>query len=134
MLINLKRMKNFLKILVIVSAFFLGTKSVNAQHLPPAYEAIFNEIVENFKEIRGGNSIADGKTSLRLLSNERIIIRMDHKRSIKTLTFIKKADEEGATYWMAGNKLTTDMVNKYEKELTKTVEKLLEISRDKAKI
>lgn len=127
-------MKKILKTFVIASTLFIGIKLANAQHLPPAYEAVFNEIVENFKEIRGGNSIADGKTSLRLLSNERIIIRMDHKRSVKTLTFIKKADEEGSTYWMAGNKLTTDMVNKYEKELTKTVEKLLQISRDKAKI
>lgn len=126
-------MKYLLKTVFIMS-LLLWCRTADAQFLPPSYEAIFNEITENFKEIRGGNSIADGKTSLRLLSDEKIIIRMDHKKSVKTLTFIKKADEEGEKYWVSANKLTTDMVNKYEKELTKTVEKLLEISREKAKI
>ena len=115
-------------------SLLIWCRTADAQLLPPSYEAIFNEITENFKEIRGGNSIADGKTSLRLLSDEKIIIRMDHKRSVKTLTFIKKADEEGAKYWISANKLTTDMVNKYEKDLTKIIEKLLEISREKAKV
>lgn len=127
-------MKNLFKIFMITVALLVSMNTAKAQNLPPAYEAIFDEIVENFKEIRGGNSIADGKTSLRLLSNEKIIIRMNHKRSVKTLTFTKKPDEEGSRFWQAQNKLTTDMVNKYEKDLTKIVKKLLEISRDKAKI
>ncbi len=127
-------MKQILRIATIGLTLLFLNNAIQAQNLPVAYEKIFDEIVDNFKDIRGGNSIADGKTSLRLLSNERIIIRMNHKRSVKTLTFIKKPDEEGKTFWQAANQLTTDMVNKYEKELTKTVNKLLEISRDKAKI
>jgi hypothetical protein len=96
---------------------------------------MLNEIVENFKEIRGGNSLnLDKTTSLRLLSDEKIIVRMDHKKSVKTLTFVKKLDEEGEKFWYSDNKVTTDMINKYEKELTKLMEKFLEESRVQAKI
>ncbi len=126
-------MKNFFKTLTLVSTLFIST-TINAQFLPTSYESLFNEIVENFSTIRGGNSIADGKTSLRLLSQEKIILRLTHKKRVKTLTFIIKKDEEGENYWVAGNKLTTDMVNKYEKDLTKTLNTMLEISREKAKL
>ncbi len=126
-------MKNFFRALPIIGMFFIST-TINAQFLPPSYESLLNEIVANFKEIRGGNSIADGKTSLRLLSDEKIILRIDHKRKVKTLTFIVAKDEEGQDYWVSANKLTTDMVNKYEKELTKILNKMLEISRKKAKL
>ena len=59
---------------------------------------------------------------------------MDHRKSVKTLTFIKKNDEEGEKYWVSGNKVTTDMVNKYEKTLTKALNELLKISRKESKI
>lgn len=127
-------MKIFSRVLFIVGLLFLGN-TVSAQFLPPSYEPLFNEIVDNFKEIRGGNSIKSGKTSsLRLLSDEKIIVRMDHKNSVKTLTFIKKLDEEGEKFWYSDNKVTTDMVNKYEKELTKLLNKFLAESRSQAKI
>ena len=95
-------MKNISKLLILVGIIFLST-TINAQVLPPSYESLFNEIVDNFKEIRGGNSIADGKTSLRLLSDEKIILRLDHKRKVKTLTFIIAKDEEGQDYWISAN-------------------------------
>lgn len=126
-------MKKLICILIIFGGVIAGN-NVNAQYLPPSYEPLFDEIVENFKEIRGGNSISDGKTSLRLLSDTKIILRMDHKKSVKTLTFVVKKDEEGNEYWMSFNKLTTDMINKYESDLTKILNKMLEISRDEAKI
>lgn len=125
-------MKNLFKITLLLGIFFIST-SLKAQFLPQTYEALLNEIVENFGEIRGGNSLKDGKASLRLLTQEKIILKIDHKRSVKTLTFIKKLDEEGGKYWVAANKLTIDMVNKYEKDLTKSLTKMLEISREKAK-
>lgn len=121
-----------LKLIIVLTLIFVGTQS-KAQYLPSSYEAIFNEIVTNFEEIRGGNSLNDGKESLRLLNNEKIILRMEHKRKIKTLTFVKKNDEEGQKFWVSDNKLTTDMVNKFEKDLTKVLENMLEISREEAK-
>ncbi len=126
-------MKKILKLTLILSAFFT-VSTANAQYLPQSYEAILNEIVENFKTIRGATAINDGKTSLRLLAEDRIIIRMDHNRSVKTLTFTKAKDEEGQEYWVSDNSLTTDMVNKYEKDLTKVMEKMLDVSRKEAKI
>jgi len=58
---------------------------------------------------------------------------MKHKGSIKTLTFIKKKDEEGQKYWVSANKLSTDMVNKYEDDLTKVLDTMLKLSREQAK-
>lgn len=126
-------MKLILKLTLLIVLFFTTSTSF-AQFLPISYEGIFNEIVENFETINGKNSIKDGKTSLRLLSPEKIIVRMDHRKSIKTLTFIKKNDEEGEKFWVSGNSVTTDMVNKYEKTLTKAIDSLLKISRKEAKI
>jgi len=126
-------MKNFMKLMLIVIAVFIGS-NIKAQQLPQSYEPLFNEIVENFKTIRGGNTINDGKTSLRLLAADKIVLRIDHNKSVKTLTFTKGKDEEGQEYWISGNDITTDMVNKYEKDLTKILEKMLEISRKESKI
>ena len=125
-------MKRIFKTILLVGILFISSSAIG-QYLPTTYEAILDEIVENFTVIRGTTSLKDGKSSLRLLSDEKIILRIDHKRSIKTLTFIKKLDEEGEKYWVSANKLTTDMVNKYEKDLTKTIDKMLEISREEAK-
>lgn len=126
-------MKNFLKLSFILAVLFISSNS-SAQYLPHSYESIFNEMVENFKTIRGGNTITDGKTSLRLLAQDKIVLKIDHKKSVKTLTFVKAKDEEGNDYWVSGNDLTTDMVNKYEDDLTKILEKMLETSRKEAKI
>lgn len=126
-------MKFFVRI-VLIGTVLLFSKGVFAQYLPNSYQGMFDEIVENFKVIRGATSLNEGKNSLRLLSDDKIIIRMDHKKSIKTLTFVIKKDEEGGTYWMADNQLTTDMVNKYEKDLTEVVEEMLKLSRQQAKL
>jgi hypothetical protein len=125
-------MKTLRKI-VYLTGIFLLSLNANAQLVPETYQPIFNEIVTNFETIRGSNSLKDGKTSLRLLSKEKIVIKIDHKRSVKTLTFVIKLDEEGNKYWVADNTLTIDMVNKYESDLTKVLEKMLEISREEAK-
>ncbi len=125
-------MKKLIYILFFAAAL-IGSTKAKAQFLPSSYQAIFDEIVDNFKEIRGGNSLNQGKSSLRLLSNEKIIVKIDHKKSVKTLTFIKKKDEEGNTFWIAANQLTIDMVNKYEDDLTKVLEDMLELSREEAK-
>ncbi len=126
-------MKYLFKVTLIVSALFWGT-SVFGQHLPPAYQGIFDEIVTNFETIRGATSLNDKNNSLRLLKEDKIILRMKHKGSIKTLTFVTKPDEEGNKIWMSDNQLTTDMVEKYEKDLTKVVDSMLALSREKAKI
>lgn len=125
-------MKTSKKIIYLIGILLLSLSS-QAQLVPQTYQPVFNEIVTNFETIRGSNSLKDGKTSLRLLSQEKIVIKLDHKRSVKTLTFVIKLDEEGNKYWVADNTLTIDMVNKYEADLTKVLEKMLEISREEAK-
>lgn len=125
-------MKKILCFSLIFASFFI-VNNLKAQFLPPAYESMLNEIVENFEVIRGTTSLKDGKTSLRMLSEEKLIIRMDHKKMVKTLTFIKQNDEEGNKFWVSANQLTTDMVNKYEKDVTKVVETMHEKSIDEAK-
>jgi len=122
---------------IFIFVFILGSiiigQKVSAQFLPETYQSIFDEIVTNFEEIRGSTSLNEGKTSLRLLDNEKIILRLDHKRSVKTLTFVIKLDEEGNNYWVSANKLTEDMINKYEDDVTKVLEDMLELSREQAK-
>ncbi|PKP12046.1 MAG: hypothetical protein CVU09_00680 [Bacteroidetes bacterium HGW-Bacteroidetes-4] len=122
-----------LKKIVYLTGIILLSLNAKAQLVPETYQPIFNEIVTNFETIRGSNSLKDGKTSLRLLSQEKIVIKLDHKRNVKTLTFVIKLDEEGNKYWVADNTLTIDMVNKYESDLTKVLEKMLEISREESK-
>jgi len=125
-------MKLLFKVMLFVGILILGSNA-KAQFLPPSYEPLLNEIVENFTEIRGTTSLNEGKNSLRLLGEEKIIVKMKHKGSIKTLTFIKKKDEEGQKYWVSANKLSTDMVNKYEDDLTKVLDTMLKLSREQAK-
>jgi len=121
-----------IQIALLFGFVFIGT-TVFGQYLPTSYEGILNEIVENFETIRGANSVKDGSTSLRLLSADKIVLRLDHKRKVKTLTFVRKKDEEGNKYWVSANTLTTDMINKYEKFVTKELTNMLEVSREKAK-
>jgi hypothetical protein len=120
-----------LQIALVIGFFFIGT-SVFSQYLPVSYEGILNNIVENFETIRGANSVKDGSTSLRLLSADKIVLRLEHKRKVKTLTFIRKKDEEGNKYWVSANSLTTDMINKYEKFVTKELTNMLEVSKEKS--
>ncbi len=126
-------MRNLLKLALIAVVLFIGKLSFG-QYLPPSYEPLLSEIVTNFETIRGTTSLNDGPNSLRLLGEDKIILRMKHKGSVKTLTFETKKDEEGNAYWMSSNQLTTDMVEKYEKELTDVLNQMLDISRKKAKI
>jgi len=118
---------------VFIMLVFFGSINVVGQYIPTSYVDILDEISDNFTTIRGGNSIKDGKNSLRFLSQDKIILRIEHKRKVKTLTFIRKKDEEGVKMWMSGNNLTTDTVNKYEKDIKKVLDNMLEISIDKSK-
>jgi hypothetical protein len=118
--------------LLLVVVMFVSS-NVFGQYLPSSYESVLNEISENFATIRGGNSIKDGKNSLRFLSEDKIILRIEHKRKVKTLTFIKKKDEEGSKYWASGNSLTTDTVNKYEKVIKDILDDMLKVSKEKSK-
>ena len=80
-------MKRIIKTILLTGILFISSSAIG-QYLPTTYEAILDEIVENFTVIRGTTSLKDGKSSLRLLSDEKIILRIDHKKSVKTLTFI----------------------------------------------
>jgi hypothetical protein len=111
----------------------LSINSAFGQYLPESYQSMFNEIVVNFESIRSGNSINEGKTSLRLINEDRIVLRVEHKKKVKNLTFETKLDEENKKQWIAANQLTIDMVDKYEDYLTKTLESMHKLSEKKAK-
>lgn len=111
----------------------LCTTNVFGQYLPPSYQPMFNEIITNFETIRSGNSINEGKSSLRVINENRIVLRVEHKKKVKNLTFETKLDEENKLYWVAANQLTIDMVNNYEDYLTKTLESLHKLSEKKSK-
>ncbi len=125
-------MKNIFKVALFVGVLFISA-NIFGQYIPVSYETTLNEITENFKTIRGATSLKDGKTSLRFLSDEKIILRIEHKKRVKTLVFIKGPDEEGGKFWMSGNSLTIDTIDKYEKDITKELENMLKISREEAK-
>lgn len=118
------------------SLFVLGlilfSSEMFGQVLPPSYQPMFNEIVVHFETIRSGNSVTEGKNSLRLINENRIVVRVEHKKKVKNLTFITKPDEENKLQWVAANQLTIDMVNKYEDWLTKTLESLHKLSEKKS--
>ncbi len=121
-----------IKLLCIVGLFVFA-RNVSGQYLPESYQPMFNEIVTNFETITSGNSINDGSTSLRVINDDRIILRVKHKKQVKNLTFETKLDEESKKIWVAGNPLTIDMVNKYEDYLTKTLEDMYALSDKKSK-
>ena len=118
---------------ILALGFILFTTEIFSQDLPASYQALFNEVVINFKSIRTGNSITQGKNSLRLINDNKIVLRTEHQKKVKNLTFVTKLDEENNLIWIAENQLTIDMVNKYEEYLTKTLESMLEFSAKKAK-
>ena len=117
---------------LITFCFILIAAKLQCQELPPSYQAMLNEIVTNFETIRTGNSVTKGSTSISVLDKDKIALRVEHKKSVKNLTFIKQPDEESQMYWVAANQLTTDMVNKYEDYLTKTLESMLKLSEKKS--
>lgn len=122
----------FLKALFVFSLIFFVTNTYG-QELPESYQALFNEVVTNFESIRTGNSITKGDNSLRVINEKRIVLRTEHKKKVKNLTFIKKLNKDNELVWVASNQLTIDMVNKYEEFLTETLTEMLEFSREKAK-
>ena len=118
---------------LIVIGLILFTSKIFSQDLPPSYEPMLNEIVVFFETIRGSNSITQGKNTLSVLDENKVALRIEHKGSVKNLTFEKTPDEEGKLYWIASNELTTDMVNKYEKDLTKILESMYKLAEKKSK-
>lgn len=124
-------MKGLKVLLVLGVLLFAG--NVKGQYLPESYQPMFNEIVVNFKTITSGNSINEGKISLRVINDDRIVLRVEHKKKVKNLTFETKLDEENKKVWVAANDLTIDMVNKYEGYLTKTLEDMHKLSEKKSK-
>ena len=124
-------MKKF-KILFILGLILLASDTIG-QYLPASYQPMFNEIVKNFETISSGTSINEGKNSLRFFNENKLVLRTEHKKKIKNLTFVTKLDEENKLYWVAASELTTDMVNKYEKSLTKTLKSMHKLSEKKSK-
>jgi len=121
-----------LKTLMVLCLILFATE-IFGQYLPPSYQPMLNEIVENFETIVGSNSISQGKNSLSVLNKNKIALRVKHKKKVKNLTFETKLDEENNLFWVAASELTTDMVNKYEDYLTKTLESMHKLSVKKSK-
>lgn len=124
----MKIVKTFL-----VLGLILFTTEIFGQNLPVTYQTMFNEIITNFKSIRTGNSISQGRTVLSVNNENKITLRIDHQKKVKNLTFITKLDEESKLIWVPANQLTIDMVNKYEKDLTEVLTTMFELSAKKAK-
>ena len=120
------------KTLLAFGLIFLTTEIV-AQELPENYQTTLNEIVTNFENVRGSTSVVDGKNSLRVLNENKIVLSVEHKRKTKNLTFTTKKDEEGQLYWNSANSLTFDMVDKYNDFVTDVLETMLKLSEKKAK-
>jgi hypothetical protein len=116
----------------LILGIILFTTDIFCQYLPESYQPMFNEIVVNFETITTGNSISEGKNSLRVINEDRIVLRTEHKKKVKNLTFETSLDEENKKVWIAANSLTIDMVNKYEDFLTKTLESLYKLSEKKS--
>ena len=120
------------KILITVGLILFATNSF-CQTLPPSYQSMLNEIVQNFKTITSGNSITQGDKKLSVINDDKIALRIEFKKKVKNLTFITTRDEENKVIWIAANDLTIDMVNKYEDDLTKMLESMLKLSEKKSK-
>lgn len=110
----------------------LFTTEIFGQDVPDSYQTMFNNIVTSFKTIRGANSITKGQTILKVISDHEIALRIKQKKQIKNLTFITKKDEENNPVWIAANQLTIDMVNKYQKDLTKILDTMSKLAEKKS--
>ena len=118
---------------ILLFSLIFSTTEIFAQELPDSYQTIFDQVVTNFESIRTGNSLTKGQNSIRLINENRIVLRTKHKKKIKNLTFLKEKNKDGNLIWIADNQLTIDMVNKYEEFLTETLQEMLEYSAEKAK-
>jgi hypothetical protein len=121
-----------LKTFITIGMLLFITKA-SGQDLPESYQALFNEILTNFETIRGSTSITQGSNTLSIVSENKIALRIKHKKEVKNLTFITKSDEEGTLFWVAANQITIDMVNKYEDVVTKALESMHKLSEKKSK-
>ena len=118
---------------LIVLGMVLYSNVTFCQVLPPSYQPMLNEIVVNFENIRGSNSITQGKNTLSVINPNKIALRIMHKKKDKNLTFITQPDEENKLHWVAANQLTTDMVERYEDDVTKILESMYKYSEKKSK-
>ncbi len=118
---------------LIVLGLILFTTKIFGQDLPPSYQPMLNEIITFFETIRGSNSITQGKTTLSVVNETKIALRVEHKKQVKNLTFEKVPDEENNLYWIPANELTIDMVNKYEKDVTKALKSMYKLAEKKSK-
>lgn len=118
---------------LLVLGFILFSAEIFGQYLPESYQPMFNEIVTFFETIRSGNSLQKGSTSLRVVNENKIVLRVKHKGQIKNLTFETKPDEENKLFWVPANDLTIDMVNKYEGYLTNTFKSMYKLAEKKSK-
>ena len=118
---------------ILALGLILFTTEMFGQELPSTYGTMFNEMITNFETIRSGNSIKEGKSTLTVFSENKIVLRTTHKKKVKNLTFVRKLNEENILLWVAANQLTTDMVNKYEDDLTKMLESMYQLSIKKSK-
>ena len=121
-----------LKVFVVLGFIFFSSE-IFCQTLPPSYQPMFNEIIQNFKTINGSNSITQGGKTLSVVNDNKIALRIDHKKQVKNLTFITQNDEENNLIWVAANDITIDMVNKYEDDLTKILKSMLKLSEKMSK-
>jgi len=119
--------------IIITLGLILLTTEIFGQLLPDSYQAMFNEILTHFETIRGSNSITQGSNQLSIINENKIALRIKHKKAIKNLTFITEPDEEGNLFWVAANEITIDMVNKYEDIVTKALESMHKLSEKKSK-
>lgn len=119
--------------LLIAIGLISFTTEIFGQDLPATYQPMLNEVITNFKTITSGNSLRQGKTTLSVVNETKIALRIEHQKKVKNLTFITKLDAENNLVWIAANPLTTDMVNKHSEDLVKELEEMLELSRKKAK-
>ena len=120
------------KILLFFGLMFLTT-GIFSQDLPETYQAMFNEIVGFFSQIRGSNSITQGKTVLTVFSEDKIALRIEYKKSVKNLTFETSPDEENKGVWKAVNQLTIDMINKHEDVVRTELETMYKLAEKKSK-
>ena len=118
---------------LIALGLILCTTEISGQYLPDSYQPMLNEIVTHFETIRGSTSITQGNNTLSIVDENRIALQIKHNKTVKNLTFITEPDEEGKPIWVAANELTTDMVNKYEDFLTRTLESMYKLSEKKSK-
>jgi hypothetical protein len=118
---------------IIALGLILLTTEIFGQILPDSYQAMFNEILTHFETIRGSNSLTQGTTTLSIVNENKIALRIEHKKEVKNLTFVTEPDEEGDLLWVAANEITIDMVNKYENVVTKALESMYKLAERESK-